>query len=334
MKVLIIGVEQSPSCQIIIVQPFRYLEKQGLCSFEVRLHKQVTKSMIASFDMVVFLRSIDPEALRCLEWAHQLGKRTVYVIDDHFLAIPATTRLGTHYAKPKHRKTVIQFLKKAQTIKVDSAVLFNDIHKHFNSNVTYFPGSVDFSIMDHLTKPQRNDGKIIIGYEGGEKDGSFKPVVPALKKIFNEYGDKVSLEFFGYLPDGLKQHPRVVHVNHDDDYRRFMRRLYQSVWDIGLAPLEDSLFFQCKTNVKYRDYAACFIPGIYSLSPVYNDCVIHKETGYLVPQTEEGWYSGLKELIEKPEMRQKIKENAGMAVRKDFTLELCSENWRNHILKI
>lgn len=327
-RILIIGSEGSASFQIILLQPLRYLERLGYCSFSIITHKQVTKSTIASYDIIVFLRSIEPAALQCLEWTKLLGKKSVYVIDDHFLVIPQTTRLGVIYSQPAYKETYTLFLKNADRVKVESPVMHELIQEQFNPNVIYFPGSVDFSFKQWHRGPKK-ENRLVIGYEGSKKESSFRPIIPALQRILKEYGDFVRLEFYGYCPEELKGHPNVSHWKHNEDYSQFMQQLYRANWDMGLAPMDDGLFYHCKSNVKFRDYASCRIPGIYSLSPAYRDCVFHKETGYFVPQTEQGWYFGIREMIENPHIRKKISQKAAKAVKKNFTVKQCAANWRS-----
>ncbi|SEL67274.1 Glycosyltransferase involved in cell wall bisynthesis [Paenibacillus sp. cl141a] len=327
-KILVVGSEETASYQIILLPPLRYLEGQGYCRFKILPHKQVTRSIISSYDIILFLRSIEPAALQCLEWAHREGKKTVYVIDDHFLAIPQTTRLGQIYSKPAYKETYTYFLKNVHTVKVESPIFRDVIKMHFTPKVVYFPGSIDVTYTQLSNSPKKED-RLVIGYEGAKKESSFRPVIPALQRILKEYGDFVRLEFYGYCPEELKGHPNISHWKHNENYSQFMKQLHRANWDIGLAPLDDGLFYHCKSNVKFRDYAACRIPGIYSLSPIYRDCVFHKKTGYFVPQTEQGWYVGIREMIENPKLREKIKQKAAKAVAKNFTVKQCAKNWKS-----
>lgn len=327
-KILIIGPERSTSYQIILMRPLRYLEEQGYCTFDIRSYKQVTKTVISSCDVIMFLRSIEPDTIQCLEWAHLLRKRILYIIDDHFLAIPTATRLGQLYTQPSYQETYTAFLKTAHRVKVESPIMYELIRQQYNPNVTYFPGCVDFSLFKPWSKREKKEGQLVIGYEGAKKECSFQPVIAALKRIMKDYGNSVRLEFYGYCPDELKGIPNVAFIKHNDDYGQFMKQLYQANWDIGLAPMEDHLFYHCKSNVKFRDYASCNIPGIYSLSPAYRECVFHKQTGYFVPQSEQGWYLGIQEMIHNPQMRKVIAKNALKVVKKNHTLKRCANNWK------
>ncbi|GGF98683.1 glycosyltransferase [Paenibacillus abyssi] len=331
--VLVIAAGFIPSLDIGVIQPFNELKNRGNFNFEVMGEDEVSKEMIAAANTVVFVRNVEPAAYTLMELAHQLRKQTVYVIDDNFLEMDPGTPVGLYYCEPERRETFIKFLKNAKTVKVDALELGEYIQKRYNNNVVYFPGSVDFAWIDQQSKDERNDMQVVIGYEGGVKEEDFAPVIPALKKILDYYGGFVRLEFFGFVPASLEGHPSVSYEEGGMDYRSFIRKLKQCTWDIGLAPLHNHSFNNSKTNNKFREYAACQIPGIYSKSPVYTPWVTHGETGYLAPHTEEGWYEGIRKLIEDPEMRHRIKENAEAAARQHFSLDTCVENWNKYIFK-
>ncbi|GIP31279.1 glycosyltransferase [Paenibacillus sp. J2TS4] len=332
--ILIISAKNLPSYQIGIHQPFSLLKDQGLCTFEVRSKYDVSDKHVADSDIVIVQRSVEPNVYRYFEQARKLGKRTVYVIDDYYEAVPPTGKRGKYFADPGRRKAFADFLKNADIVKVDSSYFEKVLIEKYRSNVVYFPASVDFAWIQQVKKKPKTGSALVIGYEGTDKENDFAPVVPALLRILKEYGKAVRLEFYGFVPEALKNHPSVTYVKPEADYRTFIRRLYQSNWDIGLAPLEENLFNNCKTNNKFREYAACEIPGIYSSSPAYKDWVDHGKTGMIVPHSEEGWYEGMKQLIENRQLRATIREQAELVARRHFTIDACAKEWRKRILHI
>ncbi|MDQ0901566.1 MULTISPECIES: glycosyltransferase [unclassified Paenibacillus] len=335
IALIIAQVKSFPSLEIILLQPFRLMKKLGIYNYRLVTEDFVTREDIASAQIVIFIRNVEPLAYKWLEAAHEMGKQTVYVIDDNFLHIPSAGTLTNYYQDPDRRETFIRFLTFSKVVQVISPYFADYIRLHFNPNVVCFPASVDFELLDAAgPKPVRNDGNIVFGYEGTAKDEDFKPVVPAIIKILQEYGPRIRVEFLGFIPPGLQGLPGVSFLSTDYEYRQFMQTLYRTSWDFGLAPLTDSLFNLCKTNNKFREYSGCLIPGIYTHAPAYSDCIVQEETGYLVPQTTEGWYLGMKRMIEDAVMRNKIKEQAGAYSRQHFSLEQSVVNWRNHILHV
>lgn len=332
INVLVIGSDKIPSYKIGVEQPLRYLEKRKVCQFDVRPDDLVEISKLAAADVVIFFRTVHPQAYKCLELAREMGKKTVYVIDDHFLAMPPSTDIGRYYHDPIKRETYVKFLKNAHIVKVASEFFAKHLETHFHPNqVVCFPGSVDFSVIEGLKKNKNNQDKIVIGYEGGRKEAAFEPVKRALRGIIRKYGDKVRIEFFGYAPDGLEGKPQVYVDRHFSDYKNFLKRLYQAGWDIGLAPLERTLLHDCKTNNKYREYGSCLIAGIYSLSPAYERWVTDQENGLLVSETRDDWYSAIEKMIEQPELRQKIIDRAERKAKENFSVESCAGRWHTQI---
>lgn len=334
INVLIIGSEKIASYKIGIEQPLRYLEKQGVCQFNIRSDEEVDKSRLAEADIVIFFRTVQPEAYKYLEMAREMGKKTVYVIDDHFIAMSPAADMGRYYHDSSRRKTYVKFLKNVQTVKVASRFFANHLDTHFKPNkIVYFPGSVDFSIISGLKKNKKTDDKIVLGYEGGKKPVAFEPVIKALGEVLEKYGDKVRLEFCGYAPEELLGRPQVSTEAYDENYKNFLKRLYRMNWDIGLAPLERTLLHDCKSNNKFREYSACRIPGIYTSSPAYEEWIQENNNGLIVSEgTSEEWYKAIVQLIEQPELRQRITDHAEQVSRENFSIEACADRWRTQIL--
>ncbi|MFS0723241.1 glycosyltransferase [Paenibacillus sp. 1P07SE] len=333
LDVLVVAASLIPSLEIGIVQPFRELHKRGDFHFAVHTEEEVNREMVEAAHTIVFLRNVEPSSYALLELAHALGKTTVYVIDDNFLEIPPTTPVGEYYQLEERKQTCSRFLSQAHIVKVDSPELRDYIEAKFRRKVVYFPASVDFAWLDQSDKKPRQSSQVVIGYEGGSKDEDFAVVVPALRRVLDYYGGFITMEFYGYVPAELADHPNVAYKEGDQEYRSFIRELKHRSWDIGIAPLALHTFNNCKTNNKLREYSACGIPGLYSDSPVYRPWVRQGETGVLVPHTEDGWYKGLRELIEDPAMRQRIREQAEAQAREQFSLESCAAAWNQHVFR-
>lgn len=330
-RVLVITPSHIPSLEIGLLQPFGELAKSEDFAYEVRTKEAATKEIIAEFDAIVFIRNVDEMSWQAFEWARELGKHTVYYIDDNFLSVPLTTSVGLYYGEPHRMKFFIQFLKQADVVKVDSSYFRDYIAKHFNPNVVYFAASVDFDWLKSSRGKERKSKQIVIGYEGTIKEDDFAVVVPALRRVLEEYGDEVKFESYGYFPSALSHLRNVKHLEGDADYRQFLRTLNRAQWDIGIAPLAPTHFNSCKTNNKFREYSACRIPGIYSDMPAYNRWVVHGETGYLATHSEEGWYQALTHMIQSPDLRNTIREKAYDFAEQYFNVPLCAQEWKNKI---
>lgn len=333
LNALVITSAALPTLEIGILQPLNELKSRGVLDYAVKYTNEVTREDVAASSHVIFLRMVEPTAYQYLEWAHELGKKTIYFIDDNFLAIDPSLDIGKYYLLPERMQTYLKFLKNSHFVKVDSAYFGDYIRKYFNPNVIYFPASVDFASLDPLEKRRKKDEKIVIGYEGGNKETAFTPVVSALLKVLDRYGKSIKLKFYGFTPSRLIGHSNVTSVDIDRNYKEFIKKLYQDSWDIGLAPLDNNHFDNCKTNNKFREYSACWIPGIYSNVPAYADWVNHGESGLLVENSHEGWYEAIATLIEDKGLRNRIAEHAGQHAREQFRIETCADHWENQLFR-
>jgi glycosyltransferase involved in cell wall biosynthesis len=90
-------------------------------------------------------------------------------------------------------------------------------------------------------------------------------------------------------------------------------------WDIGIAPLADTPFNACKSDLKAREYMAAGIPAVYSRVAPYAATIRHGETGFLA-STRKEWLEALDALADDPGLRERM----GKAAREqaaDFTIQ-------------
>jgi len=331
---LVVVPSTRPSLDNAILLPLRSLREQEGFLYDVKHEHEVNKEMIAAAATVIFAGNVEPVAYDLLEIAQGLNKRTVYIMEDNVLELQPDSPSGQYYAEPSRRETCVRFLKQAHIVKVENSELANYIYEHFNSNVVHIQSSVDFEWLDQQERGERELGHIVIGYEGNSQEEDFAPVIPALDRILDYYGGFVKVEFIGYVPAALAEHPNVTYKGREMEYTTFLQQLNRSNWDIGLAPLRNNLYNRCKTVTTLREYGACRIPGIYSSSSVYSPWIVQGDSGYLVPHTEEGWYEGIQTMIEDPAMRLRIREENEKVVRQQFALDKGMRDWKRLIFDI
>jgi glycosyltransferase involved in cell wall biosynthesis len=152
-------------------------------------------------------------------------------------------------------------------------------------------------------------------------------IARALERVVERYGERVRIVFMGDPPPGeLAGMPSVTHLPYVSNYECHAERLRGLGLDVALAPLVDTPFNHAKSNIKWLEYSACGIAGIYSDLPPY-DSIRHGETGLKVANTEEAWYAAIATLIEHPELRERIAKNAQMEVVQHHSAKACKETF-------
>ncbi|MBC7997487.1 MAG: glycosyltransferase, partial [Leptolyngbya sp.] len=158
-------------------------------------------------------------------------------------------------------------------------------------------------------------------------DDQYHEFLNGVTQILDKYGDRVSLTVWGCQPRELAGRRGVELVPLLPNYDQFLTEFFMQGFDIGLAPLPNTLFHRSKNNTKYRDYGACRVAGVYSNVDVYSSCIEDGQTGILVENTPEAWSAGISRLIENPELTKSIQDRAYKNVYEQYRQELVEEEW-------
>lgn len=111
-------------------------------------------------------------------------------------------------------------------------------------------------------------------------------------------------------------------------YCSFIKFMKNEVdWDIGLAPLEDNNINRSKSNLKYLEYTALNIPGIYSNIGPYKD-IGCKKSGLSLDDGED-WGNAIINLIENNELYQSLLKNAYEDINSNYLVENASVIWKD-----
>ena len=111
------------------------------------------------------------------------------------------------------------------------------------------------------------------------------------------------------------------------NYKDYAAHLKTLTVDLAVVPLEIMPFNRAKSPVKWLEYSACKIPGIFTNIEAYNQIVEHGKTGWLVPNTTEAWFNALEKLILDDGLRQSIAENAHKTVLAHHLLKQNTHLW-------
>jgi glycosyltransferase involved in cell wall biosynthesis len=91
-------------------------------------------------------------------------------------------------------------------------------------------------------------------------------------------------------------------------------------WDLALAPLRDTEFNQSKSDLKFLEYAALGVPGVYSRVTPYERTVSDDSTGVLVANTTDAWCKAIIRLAHDAPRRDRLTNAATQYVREERCL--------------
>jgi glycosyltransferase involved in cell wall biosynthesis len=171
---------------------------------------------------------------------------------------------------------------------------------------------IGFEGISSISKPQ-ND-VVRVGMIGTVKDAKdFKYYLPLFKRIKEKYKSKVELVIFGWdgkYPSGYEPLKGIEITFHKSvsflNYYITLKKLHLDILLIALRPLN---YYVYANTIKFLEAAAIGIPVIALANSSFNNEINDGENGLLAWRLPE-WESALIRLIDEPDFRKTIGQNA------------------------
>lgn len=292
-----------------------------------------TTTPIASATVVILQRDFPryTEAYdQVMAAAKTASRPVVYELDDLLLETPATHPFAWYYDPARFH--MLRALAEADAVTVSTELLRAYVQP-INPHVHVLPNCINEALWWPDGEPPHTPpaaGRVRIGYMGGHTHApDVAMIAPVLGRLLDRYGDGVQLTFFGSTPppEALRAHPGVVWDQFDwVDYAVFAAYFTKAGCDIFVAPLIDHDFNRFKSAIKFLEYSAMGVPGVYSRITPYEAIVRNGEDGFLATTMEE-WESCLVRLIEEAELRQRMGQAALRTVREHWSLAQWTPGW-------
>lgn len=265
-----------------------------------------------------------------LALARQQGVPVVLELDDLLLELPTyhPDRQIHHYTRAL--LPIFQAITEVDLVTVTTQPLA-DYVAAYNPNVSVLPNYLDDDLW-HLrapASPSSAQDPLVIGFMGGASHlPDLEMIGPVLEELADCYPGRLQFRFWGLKhPTLLASRPNVEwHQAHIVRFSDFVDYFQRQSADIFIAPLRDNLFNVCKSPIKFLEYSALGIPGVFSRIAPYSEAVKDGRTGLLASSQSE-WKEALVRLIEDPQLRFEIAANAQEDVQAHWLLSKNASRW-------
>lgn len=168
-----------------------------------------------------------------------------------------------------------------------------------------------------MEEVKKDDNKIVMAYLSGSitHNDDFKLILPVIKRLMKE-NENLYLKVVGLLdiPDELMEYKNRILTAPFVSWLELPKFIASS--DINLAPLEETIFNEAKSENKWVEAALCKVVTVASNFGAFKTCVKDEVDGLLCNDTQE-WYTKLSKVIKNKEYREKIANNAHNKVMKE-----------------
>jgi glycosyltransferase involved in cell wall biosynthesis len=343
-----------------IRNPGEALMRRGHAVKTICIGNEISEAFLEWPDVVVFGRTY-PNELNPIKWMKEFkkrGKRVIYDMDDDFWEVAKSnpSKFVSNALKDQYEGMI----KEADAIITPSDVLAKKFKKFFKKKIFICPNGVDVmsirtdgvAIPGAYTERPHNPKALTIGYMGA---ASHWKDLQLIGEVLTDLSSKHDFTFSIYglegqpLESAMYYYQRTLQNNfapEKNDYFRsalaFAKQiedmrvmhipfmppdLHPSVlsrcdFDIGLAPLEDTVFNRGKSCIKYYEYAAVGTCVLASDVLPYN-----QEVSYLAKNTKKDWSKKLEKLIVDEKFRKELTEKQQAWVKKNRSLEAIGLPW-------
>jgi glycosyltransferase involved in cell wall biosynthesis len=324
-RVLIIGEMSIPQCKKYrVVQKKQLFEKIGVdCTILDWTHHIDCLNALSTHSLVIFYRMpAYPEAMDLICEAKRLNVRTLWEVDDLIfdrevlINSKMLSRLG---------RGVLGTL-------IEGAALYREAMLACDEGIASTSGLADamqaagvpvVSVVEngldqqtlkaaekHLNRNRIADDWVRIVYGSGTDthDVDFAEAADAILHIMNEF-PRVKLRLIGLLelPKGFEQFTSRIERMEFCKYEEYL--VYLAECDISIAPLENYIFNDAKSNIKFLEASIMKVPSVCSPRSAYTSVIVDGENGLLAEKLAE-WKQALTRLLESTELRSSIAEAA------------------------
>jgi len=259
-------------------------------------------------DLLILHLLPDIEAGAAIRFRKSQNLPTLFEIADNFLDVGPWVAEGDAHRNPEIRQNMLYHAHLCDALQINNTRL-KDPFESVNKNVLLYENQIDRVSDREPDTPSKAPFTIGWGGSIGHRT-DLLPFLPALKEFLNAHRDsrfsymgqsELFQELFSDFPQEQISFKESGPI---DSYYDFLKTI-----DVGIAPLENTDFNRCRSDIKHLEFAAMGACSLLAKSPPYLE--YHRDAkNALFFDTPETFLSQLEFLYNHPEERHQIASKA------------------------
>lgn len=301
MKITILYSDNNPSDYHRLLLPAKYMDN-------IRLVKQEScdkDESVFDCDILMFSRifMFDWEALKLLR--KKYGFKIIVDFDDYYKLCPQQLRYKL-WLEHNIASRMIEAAKNADLLFVTNEQLYK-VYREFNPNVLIIPNALPFDSEEAPIKEASDKVKFI--YVAGKSHyNDLKLLRGLFQRLYSDghFKDQAKFIFCGY--DGTNESIKMEYLckgmaRYYERRNLLPLKTYMEHYkegDVSIAPLENNLYNNSKSNLKFIESALNAMPFICSEVLPYTQDLRLKDDGIKFCSKTSEWYDAFKFFIRNP----------------------------------
>ncbi len=281
-----------------LIQPLKAMETEGLvdgiCTFRPLLPVELERIQP---DTIIFQKPFQHSVLEYMKHSKSHSNSyKIYEIDDLIHRLPMKNPDRKKFPSDLLRiiKSGVSLADKLIVSTPGLAEAVSDWHSNIQILELKLPTDWWLNLEIHKTEHK----KPRVGWAGGSSHrGDLELIFDVVKNLSNE----VDWVFLGMCPEQLRPYVKEFHVGVSIDV--YPQKLASLDLDLALAPLENSQFNDCKSNLRLLEYGVCGYPVICSDTRAYVESGLPVQ---IVKNRYKDWVDAIRQHIDDLQTSTKI----------------------------
>ncbi len=191
-------------------------------------------------------------------------------------------------------------------------------YRHIINDIKVVPNYLEFKQWQALTVIPKQGSKPRVGWAGAAQHlGDLRLILPVVEALAKE----VDWIFFGMCPNELRPYMREFYPM--VAFAHYPAHLAELALDLAIAPLEENVFNEAKSNLRLLEYGILGYPVVCSDIYPYQSAPVTR-----VKNTPQAWIAAIREKISDLESTQQEGKNLQQWVKKNWLLEDHVDEWK------